>query len=465
MSSAAFAQLPMSARVIDSPVNNKEQATLETTRVLFFAHDTITDREKRELSFKEFGGIYLPHIQTLRDTKHMLYRCCLTQLPPFKMIGDWDMMLPPEARQEGGRWSRSFTQTVVENGQAKDVVVNGFLESKIDEDGNFKQRRSNHLLFTKRYPMHEAREAIRRTGSHTPGGVVDIEALLNATKEEIEEAQYFFFPNWDEIVRGEAQLPSTTKGLQDHLKARVDAIKDLPWSGEKKAKYYSIGKDMLRSSTEYDRTVKEAIRQDEIVQKASFAKGDTGAVHSVISEQYLEQTGTRRKEDMLSGESSSVDRLAHIMEQKEIGQSEAETKRMLLEERKQYVAEVQGGFRERDLDYEVTLGMRKAEEASVDAPVANVTARGASTGNLDVPSTLPTTTPIINGVAETSYATREFADLQETPLATELAPISVHDAVTAKGREAIVIGKHFGKFKVKYNDDSTEEMVTRDDIG
>lgn len=366
----AFAQLPIGATVIDAPVNNKEQATLETTRVLFFAHDTITDREKRELPFKEFGGIYLPHIATLRDTKHMLYRCMLTQLPAFKMIGDWDMMLPPEARQEGGRWQKAFTQTIVDpkTGQAKNVLVNGFLESHITEDGEFKNKRSNHLIFTKRYPLHEARFAIRRTGAHTPGGVVDIEALMGATLEEIQEVQYFFFPNWGEVIRGEDQLPSTTRGLQDHLQARIATIKNMDWSGEKKAKYHSIGKDMLRSSTEYERTVKEAIRQDEIVSKTAFTKGDTGATHSVISEQYLEQTGSRRKEDMLSGESSSVDRLARIMEQKEAGQSDAETKRLLLEERKQYVAEVQGGFRERDEAEEIRLGMKTVKSAHVTVP-------------------------------------------------------------------------------------------------
>ncbi len=357
--STAFAQLPIATTVIDAPVNNKEQATLETTRVLFFAHDTISDKEKRELPFKEFGGIFLPHIATLRDTKHMLYRCRLTQLPPFKMIGDWNMMLPPEARTEGGKWQKSFTQTIIdENGQSKNVVINGFLQSNITEDGEFKTKRSNHLVFTKRYPLHEARSAIHRAGTHTPGGVVDIEALLDATPEEIVEVQYFFFPNWNEIIRGEAQLPTTTKGLQDHLKARVEAIKSEPWSGEKKAKYYSIGKDMIRSSTEYDRTVKEVIRQDEIATKTAFTKGETGATHSVLSEQYLEQTGSRRKEDAISGQTDSVGELAREM------RAEREA-RGLLEERKQYVAEVQGGFRERDLDEEVRLGMRKAEAAPV----------------------------------------------------------------------------------------------------
>lgn len=383
----AYAQLPIGTTRIDSPVNNKEQATLETTQVLFFAHDTITDREKRELPFKEFGGIYLPHLATLRDSKHMLYRCRLTQLPAFKMIGDWEMMIPPEARQN---WQRSFTQTIVDpaTNQTKEVVVNGFLESNITEDGEFKNKRSNHLIFTKRYPLHEARQAIRRSGPHTTGGVVTIDALMGATAEEIAEAQYFFFPNWDEVVRGEALLPNTTRELQDHLKARVDAIKDLPWSGEKKAKYYSIGRDMIRSSTEYNRTALEAIRQDEIVAKSAFTKGDTGATQSVISEQYLEQTGTRRKEDIVTGEASAVAELTREMRTERAEKAANEAKMLLLEERKQYVAEITAGLRERDEEEEIRLGMKKAvekavepyytpsvEEEPIDEPTADVDVR------------------------------------------------------------------------------------------
>ena len=432
--STAYAQLPIGATVIDSPVNNKEQATLETTRVLFFAHDTITDQEKRELPFKEFGGIYLPHIATLRDNKHMLYRCRLTQLPPFKMIGDWKMMLPPESLQDGGRWQKSFTQTTIDaQGQPKNTVISGFLESNITEDGEFKTKRSDHMVFSKRYPLHEARFAIRRSGTHTPGGVVDIEALLNATAEEIADAQYFFFPNWNEVIRGEDQLPSTTRSLQDHLKARIDTIASLPWSGEKKAKYYSIGKDMIRSSAEYDRTVKEAIRHDETGQRASFAKGNTDAVHSVISEQYLEQTGSRRKEDTITGQVDSVGELTREMRAERAAKAEADTKLMLLEERKQYVAEVQGGFRERDTEEEVRLGMRKAE--TVSAPVAK---------------TVTGITNTADAVSDTSFES-EILDVDEyqaqEPISTDTsdAAVALCTGFTASGeackREATNEGK------------------------
>lgn len=400
--STAFAQLPIQRRTIDAPVSNKEQATLETTRVLFFAHDTVTDQEKRELSFKEWGGIHLPHIAGLRDSNYMLYRCRLTQLPPFKMIGDWDMMLPPEARQEGGRWQRSFTQTVIDPaGQPKDVLISGFLESNVTEEGEFKNKRFNGMLFTKRYPMHEARQAIKRSGPHTTGGVVDIEALMGATTEEIGAAQLFFFPAWPEIARGEAQLPRTTKELEAHLKARVDAIKDMPWEGTKKAKYYSIGKDMIRSSTEYNRTAMEAIRQDEKVSKSAFTMGNTEATSSVISDQYLEQTGSRRKEDVLTGQVNDVAALTHEMREERKAAAERDARSLLLEERKQYVAEVTGGFREKDETEEIRLGLKKA-------PIAT-SGYAAVEPVVDVPSVLTTTpmpdNPVVIDVGEPQIET------------------------------------------------------------
>lgn len=385
--STAFAALPIQQRTIDAPVLNKEQATLETTRVLFFAHDTITDKEKRELPFKEFGGVYLPHIAGLRDSKHMLYRCRLTQLPPFTMIGDWEMMLPPEDRKW---WDKQFVQTRVdETGKEQQVVINGFLESDaraLKEDGVFKHKRSNHLVFTKRYPLHETRQATRRSGEYTAGGVVEIEALMGASREEIAEAQLFFFPDWDEVVKGYAQLPSTTRSFQTHIKSRISAIESMDWDGEKKKKFYSIGNAMLRSSTEYDRTAKESIRRDEIVSKSAFTLGDTGATTSVISEQYLAQTETRRKEDLITGESSAVNRLAEIMEKKELGAVDA--KQVLLKEQELYLKKIELGF-ERDEAEEIRLGLKKATPEvfatspakSIQTPIAEASTSTATLEN------------------------------------------------------------------------------------
>lgn len=371
MEATAYAQIPNQTTVIDADVNNEEQAQLEVQRVLFFAMDALTDQEKREAPFKAFGGMYLPNIPTLQDTQHMLYRCQLTQLPPFKMIPEWDMMLPPEARNEGSKWRRSFTQTVVVNGEAKPQVINGFLESDasyIRENGTFKNKRSNHLVFAKRYNAHDARQATARPTGNQVGGVVEITALLGATPLEVREAQYFFFPKWDEIRTGASMLPTTTKELEAHLNARIAEINAQEWSEAKKAKFFAIGRDMVRSVTEFTYTAVSAIRGDAIAAKEAFNKGETTARPSAASDKYIAQTGEKRKDDLLTGENSALNDLTAEMRAERAEKAERDAKMLLLEERKQYTAEIQAGLRERDEEEEIRLGIRKKVE-SVPPPV------------------------------------------------------------------------------------------------
>lgn len=355
------AQIPTST-VVNSPVVLNEDADAQIPRVLFMAMDAITDAEKYELPFKGFGGIHLPHIPGLRESKYMLYRCLFTQLPAFTPVGDWDMMVPPEMRTH---LARSFSQTV--NGQLK--TVQGFLESdmrSIKEDGVFKNKRSNHLVFHKRYPGHDARKATQRTAPHGIGGTVEVTALKGASLEEIQEAQMFFFPQWDEIKTGLAELPKTAKEMEAHIHARRADIVSLPPSLQ--AKYQSIAQDMLKSVAEFQRHGLNTIKGDEVIYKAAFDKGETGVRNSDASELLLAQTGTRRKSDLLSGDDSAVNRLADIIAKKELGNDEASMKALLLEERKQYTAEIVAGLRERDTEEEIRLGMRKAAEAPVNEP-------------------------------------------------------------------------------------------------
>lgn len=370
MTAAAYAPIPAVAEVTDAPVSNANIAELEMSRVLFFAHDTITDREKRELSFKAFGGIFLPHIKTLRDTKGMLYRCQLTRLPKFKMVPDWKAMLGPVAIRD---FEAGFVQTVIENGQAKQRTVQGFMGSDAQAvaEGEFKQKRSDHVVYKKRYPGHDVRRAIERAAPNGPGGVVEITALKGASNEEVEEAQLYFFPNWTEIRAGVEELPHTIKAMENHLKARIEQVKSQPWDDAKKSKYFSIGNDMLRSCSEFQRHALATVKSDEIIVKDAAQKGAAGVIgHSDITDKYLEQTETRRKEDLITGEHSATKDLVEEMRAERAEKAEVARTRLLLEERKQYLAEVTAGIRERDADEETRLGIRKTNEPKIETPLA-----------------------------------------------------------------------------------------------
>ena len=344
MEAVAYAPIGQDIEVIDAPVSNATIAELETPRVLFFAMDDITDTEKRELPFKEFGGIHMPHIKGLMDNKGMLYRCQFTRLGKFKMVPDWDMMVGPK----GATMERSFVRTVVKNGVAEDKNVDGFLESDAEafrKDGSFKQRLSKHLVFNKRYPAHDVAKAVKRTAPYGTGGVVEIKALKGASQAEVSEAQMFFFPEWNDIKRGISALPQTSRETQAYIQAQIDTIKSQDWTEEKKQQYYSIGKDMIQSVTEYRRNALDTVRGDEIIVKDAATKGAAGTVkHSEKSEKFLEVNEGRRREDLLVGQGNDVAELAREMREERKANAEMEARRLEIEERKLRIEEAKLGL-------------------------------------------------------------------------------------------------------------------------
>ncbi len=359
----ALGAIPAKRESVDSALSNQTIKDLETTRVVFFAGDDVGHIEKYEMpNVKGFGGLFLPHIKTLpKENKGMLYRCQFTPLRPAMITQPLSMLAPGDREN----WQKGFTQSnaVFENGQWRDKVVNGFTQSDpeaIKRTGKFETKMSDHQVYKTRYPGHDVAEITKRSEPHGAGGVVNVDALMGATQDEIDAAQLFFFPNWNEIAAGTSFLPDTEQELREYINERIKAI-GFECPIELRAKYTRISQAMLQSCTSFRQAYLQTFQKNEIIMKDSAAKGNTGASYHPRTEDAMKMLGYRRKDDIVSGDSSSVDRLAHIMEKKESGQSEAETKRMLLEERKQYVAEVQGGFRERDLDEEVRLGMKKAE--------------------------------------------------------------------------------------------------------
>ncbi len=469
MEAVAYATIPTNTEIIDAPKSNANIAELEATRVLFFAHDTISDREKREAPFKKFGGIHLPQVPALRQLKGMLYRCQFTLFPKYTMVGDNKEMLGPFASRDH---EDSFVRTVIENGEAKEQVVRGFLGSdanpELKENGEFRNRRSDHIVYRRRYAAQDAALAKRRTPfGNAPGGVTEITALKGSTKAEVDEAQLFFFPAWHDIIAGRAELPNdTAKDFQAYVNGRKALINNMPWDVEKKNKYHSIVEDMLTSSTEYTRHAVDMVRSDEIVVKDATTRGAAGIVrHSPITEKYLEQTSTRRKEDVLTGQVNDVATLTAEMRADRQASVEVEAKKLLLEERKQYVIETQAGYRERDEAEEIRLGMKKGV---IDPPI-QVPTDFATTANVEVYEQNVNLQDYVVGtnsfavpVAETTetlpespepHAQTASIDETEAPVDAEVVEYSIGDTlVLSDGTEATVIAKPFGRAKVRLAD-------------
>lgn len=430
MTAAAYAPLPAEMEVVDAPVSNLNIAELEKTRVLFFAGDAVNDNEKRDLPFKEFGGIYLPHIKTLpKQSKGMLYRCQLTRLSKYTMIPDWKNMLGPQ--RAALQFEDSFVQEVVTaDGQREQRTVSGFLTSdpEATKEGEFKLRKSDHVVYKKRYAGQDAQKAVKRLPPHGAGGVVEIKALIAASAQEVREAQLFFFPDWVDIRRGIKPLPNTIREIQEHLTARKEAVKSQDWSEDKKQQYFSIADDMIRSCVEFRRYAMEAVRSDENIVKNAVQQGLAGQIiHSVSSEKMLEQTEAHRKDDVLMGQSNDVGALAQEMRADREARAQREAKELELRERELFLKEIELGIRNPD-------GSMKN---------GNVTTRN------EAPATAPT--PEVVG---------EGADIEVEAGSAPEGP-AIGDIISTSRGDAEVIGKPFGRVKVKVLETGQEGMLDK----
>ncbi len=363
-----YAQMALDRNSTDTPISNTRTEDLSKTRVIFFAGDAIPPHEKYEMpEVKGFGGIYMPEIRTLpkganNASKGMVYRCTFTPLRTT-MKHEAKNMLSPDARQH---WESSFNQAAVEDGKAVQRNVLGFTESVLSaaKEGRFETVSSPHVVYKFRYPGEDIAKATTRLMPNGVGGVVEAVALAGATDDEIREAQLFFFPNWDEIVSGLDMLPETTKELEAHIRARLATTTN--------AKYLSLGKDILRSCSEFRRTGAQIVTRDESALKAA-SKDDTQA-HSAISEHLLPQLEIARKGDILAGDHQAMNRVANAMEKNiaasPSGISEADR---ALKERELFIEEVRLGIRNPD-------GTLKGVTATVSA-VAGATVPDVPMGN------------------------------------------------------------------------------------
>ena len=358
-----YAQTQLDVEVVDASIINRRTEDLNVTRVVFFAGDAIPPHEKYEMpEVKGAGGIYMPHIRTLPKgnsaaSRGMIYKCKFTPLKT-RMISEWNMMLPPEAREH---WDASYEQTVIVDGVATQRVVKGFLQSDLAaaKKGRLELEPSDHIVSKKRYPGQDIKKVTTRSIPNGVGGVVEIEALKGATNAEIAEAQYFFFPNWGEIADGRSSLPLTIDEVESHIKNRIASIATQGWSADKQTKYQMIGRDMVKSCVEFRRTGTQIIEKDDSILKIAAKDGDQG--HSAVSSHLLDQLKIQRKGDLLAGDHSAINRLAEIMEKKETSADTLKAKELELKEREIALREIE-------------LGIRKPEPvATVSYPQETVT--------------------------------------------------------------------------------------------
>jgi len=328
--------LPDDRFASETAVSNDRIAQMSQPRVLFFAGDDILPNEKHfNPEWKGFGGIFMPHIRTLKQTvnKGMLYRCKFTQLT-VKYIDEPKAMLLPNDRQN---WVGEFTKTQYNpiTGQNENVTVKGFQQMQMTHEENPHDRTldrmmtSTHTVYKQRYPDEDVREALKVNPPNGTRGVVEITALRNASLQEVMDAQLFFFPKWKEIQKGDERLPDTIRELENHINKRIEAISQELFDPTMKNTYRMIGNDMLKSCTEFRVGGMDYLKNlEDAANEAKFS----GRPYSypVKGTLFGEMLEIKRKDDLVSGDSSAVDRLARVMESNMGGQN-LEAQRIELE--------------------------------------------------------------------------------------------------------------------------------------
>lgn len=360
MNAVAAVSRPMRT---DIPSISPRTEDLRETRVLLFCGETITDAEKyRSPDLYGPGGIFLPHVHTLRPAspKGMLYRCLLTPLMP-KMVGEnIGMMMPAEAKT----MPRSFTQQNSKYDEATDTWKSehiGFtqnVEGMSKSSMEFKTNATRSILgYREVLPGEEILRAVERNEPNGIGGVIEVKALRGSTAEERMVAQLFFFPNWHAIEQREATLPSDMETLRAHIHDRLKLVDTMP----NPAQLLAIGEAYLASCTEFAFAGENTVQYMEDALLEAKDKKVYGLKFPAQGNLLLSTLKLRRKADVIAGDSSAVNTLANVVLQEREDKAANDTRMLALEERKQYTAEVTAGLRERDLEEEIRLGMRKPE--------------------------------------------------------------------------------------------------------
>lgn len=331
--------LPDDSFASETAVSNDRIAQMSQPRVLFFAGDDILPNEKQfNPEWKGFGGIFMPHIRTLKQTvnKGMLYRCKFTQLTT-KYIDEPKAMLLPNDRQN---WVGEFTKTQYNplTQQNENITVKGFQQMQMTHEENPHDRTldrmltSTHTVYKQRYPDEDIREALKVNPPNGTRGVVEISALRNASLQEVMDAQLFFFPKWKEIQKGDERLPETIRELENHINRRIEAISQEISDPTMKNTYRMIGSDMLRSCTEFRIGGMDYLKNlEDAANEAKYA----GRPYSypVKGTLFGEMLEVKRKDDLVAGDSSAVDRLARTMEANSGGDRELRLREIQLKER------------------------------------------------------------------------------------------------------------------------------------
>jgi hypothetical protein len=225
-----------------------------------------------------FGGLLRHDIRTLGHHNGYIRQCAITDCRQV-MEAQWVGFVHPSERRH-----KATAYLLTENGSTRVV-------------GKTSPDQETQFLYSPWYPEQDLGRVLAENV-----GIVDVPVLSAA---EALEAQYFLFPDWDDITSGVKQLPGTLAELRGHfLSRRPLAVSNL---------HRNVIDAAIKSCDQFESAGLRRIAEDNATYDMAKVQGWAWS-YGKDAELYMAQLGITRRDNLASQSVSNVDRLAEMLE-------------------------------------------------------------------------------------------------------------------------------------------------------
>lgn len=250
--------------------------TRPATAYIFYPLNMIAPALRASVPDWKAGGLLRSELATLRHKNGYIRQCEITECRQHMVAQRSTLVMPGERRHMPSSYM-------------------------LTEDGVTKQIKSddpeNPLLFTPWYPDQELGSVLGQND-----GLV---RMPIETAQEMVEAQYFLFPDWDDYLLGRKVLPGKLATIREMLITRQH-------SAAPGSKMYQVADAAVRACDLAESFGRAHVNRENAMYAEAQARGWAWS-YGVDSELYMEQLGLSRRDNLAQEQANKIDRLADVL--------------------------------------------------------------------------------------------------------------------------------------------------------
>lgn len=247
---------------------------------VFYPADHIPGDLKAHNPDWRFGGRIKSNSMTLSYRNGFVRKCEITLLRTHMQSLSMGLVLPSDRKHVIKAYNS------IENGQVTQIGIN-------------KQGEYDGLA---RLPVYPIDEVDVLTGQ--VDGMIQISCR---DSQQAYEAQFFLFPNWDDIVNGEAQLPFLVSDIRKHFELRRRVAVDL-----KNEFYKSIADTAILACDNYLTWASGVCKKANAEYARMSAKGHAWSI-GADAEMAFQQVPIQRQDMVQQNQASQIDKIGDAM--------------------------------------------------------------------------------------------------------------------------------------------------------